>query len=101
MDIFEGVKKFTKRSRLENNKFSGKLTEEKYRVGRALEAYEVVRTGRGSDFKERKVNFLTGRKGPSTLVEVKYGNSKLSPLQRETQQNSKKYKVHRSKNLWF
>ena len=44
--------------------------------------YNVERTGKGHDFKASKTNWLTGKK-ESVYVEVKTGNSKLSPLQKK------------------
>lgn len=59
-----------------------RIVETKYR----LMGYKVQRTGRGHDYKVSQRNPLTGEKR-SKFVEVKTGNSELSPLQ-------KRYKKH-------
>lgn len=76
------------------------MSENSYATGRQIQGYEVRRTGRGSDYKERKVNILTGRTGPWTHVEVKSGNSRLSKLQNRTKRKTKRYRVERYDGLF-
>jgi len=62
-----------------------------------IKGYEVERTGRGSDFRIRKRDILTGRVIESKLVEVKTPKSKLSKLQKKTKKKKKgKYIVYRT-----
>ena len=60
-----------------------------------FEGKEVVRTGRGSDYRERKRDPWTGRVTSSRLVEVKSGKAKLSKLQRKTKKRKSNYTVKR------
>ncbi len=72
------------RARLGFNKMRGKMGEDTYKMQSQMSGKEVQRTGRGSDFRERKVDLLTGKKGPWKLVEVKSSaTAPVSPLQRK------------------
>lgn len=66
-----------------------------------LAGYEVERTGRGSDFRIRRRDMLTGRVVESRLVEVKTGNSKLSKLQKRTKKRKSNYKVVRESPMFY
>ena len=80
-DILKSDKKFKKQLTLNNNKFRGKLAEDSYTLSAQIQGKEVQRTGRGSDFKERKADMFTGRKGPWRHVEVKSSpTAPLSPI---------------------
>lgn len=95
------MKKFGKQLTLNNNKMNGKLAESNYAMSRRFEGYEVIRTGRGSDYKERKVDWLTRQKGPWTHVEVKSSRTApLSKLQKKTEKKTKRYRVHRNASFF-
>ncbi len=88
--------KFSKRMTLVNNRFKGSMAEQNYVMGRSLQGYEVKRTGRGSDYVERKVNMWSDKKGPKTYVEVKSSRTApLSKLQKKTKKKISRYKVVR------
>lgn len=95
MGLLDYAKKIGKKIKIERNRQRGSTGEEIYRTNRALKGYEVKRTGKGSDYKERKINLFTGKKSGWTHVEVKTGNAKLSPLQCKTKKSVKRYKVFR------
>jgi hypothetical protein len=99
MNLRKFLKKLTKRNTLETNRMQGQMAEMAYVSGRNLEGYETKRTGRGSDYAERKVDPWTGKKGPKTLVEVKSGGAKLSRLQKKTKKKSSRYRVERG-GIW-
>ncbi len=75
MSFIDGMKrelqKQRARARLGFNKMRGKMGEDTYKMQSQMAGKEVQRTGRGSDFRERKVDPWTGKKGPWKLVEVK------------------------------
>ena len=77
------------------NRTRGQMAESSYVTGRRLQGYDVKRKAHGSDYVERKVDFLTGRKGKETLVEVKTGRAKLSKLQKKTKKKTKRYRIER------
>jgi len=77
---------------LRKNYNKGKAGEKKVKLRYELEGYWVERTGRGSDFRVERRNYLTGCK-ESKLVEVKTGNARLSPLQRKTKRKHRNYVV--------
>jgi hypothetical protein len=85
-DLFPGkTPADKKRATLVRNKKRGKAAEDlaKYRL--ELGGHEVERTGRGSDFRVRKVNPWTGNKGRARQLEVKSSKTaKKSPLQTKT-----------------
>lgn len=88
----DDVKKTKKRMVLSVNRVKGKMAEDVFAAGRSAQGYEVRRTGRGSDFSERKVNLFTGKKGRRELVEVK--SSQTAPLSK-LQKKTKKLRVER------
>lgn len=96
--MFEELKKFRKALRLKGNKMTGKMMEDNYKLARSLQGYEVKRTGRGHDFVERKVDWLTGRKGPRKYVEVK--SSSTAPLSRLQKKIKKKGNYEVVRPLW-
>src|SRR5438093_10856943 len=61
------------------NKAIGLAAERQYQFIEGLKGSQVARTGRGSDFKVKKLLAAAPH-----LVEVKTGNAVLSPLQRST-----------------
>ena len=74
-----------KRSRKEvikDNQQQGKAGEEQVKAKYELNGYKVTRTGRGHDYRATKKNWLNGKR-ETKYVEVKTGNSKLSPLQKK------------------
>ena len=74
-----------KRSRREvnrSNQEQGKAGEEQVKREYEMRGHDVERTGKGHDFKVSKRNWLTGKK-EIKYVEVKTGNSPLSPLQKK------------------
>jgi len=87
------AKKDAKRLKLELNKMRGKLAEDVYETFRPAQGYEIKRKPRGSDYEERRVNPLTGRRGPRTLVEIKSTRTApMSKLQKKTKKKTKRYK---------
>lgn len=100
MDISKDIRKFKKRLTLASNRFTGNLKEKTYSVAAQAGGKEVQRTGKGSDYRERKVDLLTGKKGRWKYVEVKSGGAKLSKLQKKTKKKmGGKYKVVRSESF--
>ena len=68
----------------------------------SIMGYEVERTGRGHDYVRRERDLVTGRVKKTEYVEVKSGNAKLSPLQKETKKKKKgRYKVVRDDGPFF
>ena len=67
----------------------GRAAEKLYAVHQSLSGKVVKRTGRGSDFSVRDVDFFGRPKGKSTYIEVKTGKAKLSPLQEATRKKKK------------
>lgn len=96
MGLFDELKRWSNRMDNDRKQYKGKLAEDGYSWSRSLQSYEIKRTGVGSDFKERKVDWMTGKKEPWTKVEVKSGNSTLTKRQREEKRNSKRYRVERN-----
>lgn len=82
MGFFDVFKKSRKEVNHEN-RYYGKEAEEQARREYELNGYEVEKIHRGGDLKVRKRDWLTGKKGKPTIVEVKSGNSKLSDLQKK------------------
>lgn len=93
-------KKEEMRERIAENRRKGRAAEEEFRLKCALQGKEVERTGRGSDFRVRTRNPLTGKVTRSELVEIKSGNAKLSELQRKTKRKKSNYRVVRE-DPWF
>jgi hypothetical protein len=101
-NIFEVLKKMHRREILELNRMKGRIGEEFVKTWYELNGYEVERTGKGHDFRVRKRDIWTGRVVESTLVEVKTGNAKLSPVQKRAKRKRKSsYKVEYVDVPWF
>jgi hypothetical protein len=62
----------------------GNLAEGLYTMDAAASMKETRRTGHGSDYEERIVNPLTGKKGRWRKVEIKSGGAEKSKLQKKT-----------------
>jgi len=102
MDFLKAMKKQKKQMILANNRMRGRMAEENYVTSRRMQGYDVRRTGRGSDYEERKVDMWTGRRGPKTLVEVKSSSSApVSKLQKKTKRKSSRYRVERTSGGWI
>jgi hypothetical protein len=86
MNLFGGrkSKKQIRRENLAANRRRGDAAQDAYKFSAEMRGLEVVRTGRGSDYRVRDRDFWTGRVKSSKLVEVKSGKAKLSKLQRKT-----------------
>ncbi len=97
-----GFANIFKRSRDQTNRTNqeqGREGERKARAKYEMVGYEVTRTGKGHDFKATKRDPISGKKS-TIYVEVKTGNSKLSPLQKKKQkQLSGRYKVERENTI--
>lgn len=94
-------KKQRKREQIRESQRKGRAGEEIVRMNYELGGYEVERTGKGSDFRVRRRDLLTGRVVESKLIEVKTGEAKLSELQRKTKKKKRKYKVERAEPLFY
>ncbi len=82
--LVDDISKFGKRVGLTKNQMTGNFAETLYTVDAAASMKETRRTGIGSDYEERTVNPLTGKKGRWRKVEIKSGGAKLSKLQKKT-----------------
>ena len=80
--MFGWLYKRSKRQVIRDNAAKGAEAERTVKAKFELMGYKMERTGRGSDFKASRHNYLTG-KNESKLVEVKTGDAKLSPLQKK------------------
>jgi hypothetical protein len=89
-----------KRQRISReNRRKGKVTEELIQQRYGLNGYDVKRTGSGSDYHAIKRDVL-GNIIEDKLIEVKYGNSQLSDLQKKTlKANKGHYEVERIPRL--
>ena len=87
-------RKQRKRETLERNREQGKYAETMVRMRYELSGHEVEKVHTGADLRVRKRNPFTGRVISTRLVEVKSGNSRLSPLQ-ERLKKKKRTKVER------
>ena len=77
------------------NRRKGKAAEEVVTQRYQLLGHEVVRTGRGHDFKATRRD-LMGRVVDAVYIEVKYGESPLSELQWESRREHRgHYSVER------
>ncbi|MGD6934355.1 MAG: hypothetical protein ACQCN5_09130 [Candidatus Bathyarchaeia archaeon] len=85
------TKKQVKRDILEENKRRGKAAEDLFVLNQTLKGREVIRTGKGHDFRVRDRNLLTGRVVRSELHEVK--SSKTAPLSKLQESTRKKKRV--------
>jgi hypothetical protein len=83
-------KKQRKRDTLEDNRQRGRMGEDMVAMQYAMSGYEVDRTHpRGADMRVRRRDPFTGRVTSSRLVEVKTGDSQLSPLQRRVRKKKR------------
>ncbi len=74
----------------------GRAAEKLYAIHQTLSGKKVTRTGRGSDFSVREVDFFGRPTGKAQLREVKTGKAKLTPLQEKTRKkNRSRYGVVR------
>lgn len=99
-DISDDIKSDLRRLKGKSAHFKGGVAEDLSKFQDRVLGYETRETGVGSDYERRKVDWLTGGKGPwDTKVEVKSGSSDLTPRQREekrkTEKKGKKYVVKR------
>ena len=98
MGIFDAFKK-SRRSVNRENQEQGREGERKAMAKYELAGYKVQRTGRGHDFKATKRDPFTGRI-KTKYVEVKTGDSELSPLQKKKKrQIGKRYVVEREHTM--
>ena len=96
--VFDRLFKRSKRQVMRDNKARGDEGERLVKSRYQITGHSVERTGRGSDFKVSRENWLTGKKD-TRLVEVKTGNAKLSPLQKKRRRSwGKRYVVERVPN---
>ena len=91
-DIFgKKSKKQRLRENLENNKRKGKAAEDRFVMEKTFEGKEVVRTGRGSDYRVRERDFFTGKVKSSRLYEVKA--TRKAPVSKLQKKGVKKKRV--------
>lgn len=83
-------KKELQRENLERNIRNGKAAEDRYVFEQSIQGNEVVRTGRGSDFRVRKRD-IYGRVTSSKLKEVK--SSKTASVSKLQKKGVKKGRV--------
>ncbi len=101
-DIFpKKSRKQLKRETLENNRRRGKAAEDMFVFHHTLMGHEVVRTGKGHDFKVRERDFITGKVTKTYYSEIKSGNAKLSDLQQKTKRKKSNYRVERYDPFFF
>ena len=92
---FSGFFKRSKKEVIRANQEQGREGERRVKVEYEMRGYNVERTGKGHDYKISKRDALSGRK-ESKVVEVKTGNSPLSPLQKKKKrQMGSRYVVER------
>lgn len=93
------TRKQRKREQLQENIRRGKIGEDIAVQGASMAALskgriaEVKRSGKGSDYRVRERDIITGKVKRSYLLEVKTGKAKLSQLQKKTKKKRKNYKV--------
>lgn len=94
LGFFDAFKKSRKQVNRENQE-QGKAGEKRIKEEYEFSGYKVKRTGKGHDLKAEKKDWFTGKK-ETKYIEVKTGNSKLSPLQKKKRGYlGKKYVVER------
>jgi len=94
LGFFDSIKKSRKQVNRENQE-QGKAGERRIKEEYEFSGYKVKRTGKGHDLKAEKKDWFTGKK-ETKYIEVKTGNSKLSPLQKKKRGYlGKKYVVER------
>ena len=80
-----------KREILEENIRKGKAAEDRFVFEQTMQGKEVIRTGRGSDYRVRERNLFTGRVTSSRLKEVK--TSSTAPVSKLQNKGVKKGRV--------
>ena len=83
-------KKDRKRATIRQNQAQGKMREAMYEMGARASGKEVIRTGRGHDYKERERDPWTGKVKKTRYVEVK--SSRKAPVSKLQKKMKKKYK---------
>jgi hypothetical protein len=81
-------------SRIKDNQRVGKIGEFIHRVKRLGEGRDLKRTGIGSDYSYEK-DYLIGTKLRKSYDEVKTGNAKLSPRQKQMRKKVPRYNVEK------
>lgn len=96
-----GTKKDRKRAILAENRQRGRLHEDIYGLGERASGKEVVRTGKGHDYKVRERDPWTGKVKRTYYAEVKSSReASVSKLQKKTKKKLKgRYKIVRP-TLW-
>lgn len=98
---FKKSKKQRKRETIARNRERGKMGEDMVAMKYAMSGYEVDRTHpKGADMTVRRRDMLTGRVTSTKRIEVKTGDSPLSPLQRKVKKK-KRTKVERVDSPFF
>jgi len=82
-------KKQRKRETLERNRQKGRWAEDVVAMQYALSGHEVERVHKGADLRIRRRDPFTGRVISTKLVEVKSGDSPLSPLQKKVRKKKR------------
>jgi hypothetical protein len=83
-------KKDKKRFILAQNRDKGKMSEAMFELGEKASGREVIRTGKGHDYKVRHKNPWTGKTTKTEYVEVKSSRrAPVSKLQKKTQKKMK------------
>ena len=85
------TQKQVRRETLEKNRYNGKAAEDRFVMEQSLQGREVERTGRGSDYRVRQRDWLTGKVTSSRLYEVK--SSKTAPVSKLQKKGVKKKRV--------
>ncbi len=100
VSLFNESKKQKKRRIIQENRERGKFTEIMYTMSQGLNK-EIVRTGKGHDYKVRTRDPWTGRVIKTEYHEVKSGKARISNLQNRTKRKMKgRYKVVRYGGLF-
>ena len=86
---------------IQRNQRQGRAAEEQAMMRDRMMGFEVERTGRGHDYRRRLRDPWTGSVVRTEVVEVKSGNSPLSPLQKKTKKNQSNYRVVREDPFFF
>jgi transketolase len=77
-----GVLRRSRREINQSNQEQGRSGEAQVKARYEMNGWKVTRTGKGHDYRVTRKNWTTG-KTETKYVEVKTGNSQLSPLQRK------------------
>ncbi|MCW4005140.1 MAG: hypothetical protein NWF04_00870 [Candidatus Bathyarchaeota archaeon] len=79
-----GLRNFSKRQTLSNNRFRGRMAEESFALQQRLQGNDCKKIHRGGDFIVQKRDIFGNKIGKPKTVEVKTGKSQLSKIQRST-----------------